>query len=324
MPTRLLLITVLTLLTSSCGGGDKHLPSSNPPEYDPKKVYASPSTSAAPSSQPSLQPVKPEPPHAAADVPCEQLPIDPADPEKPPTLCGGGSGGTGGSGGWGGAGGGGETGPPADATTKHPSYRLEFRSAIVSTDPNNNPAQSQASAIVRLDAQHESASGAVPKYTGQGMIAYQTGPLPNWNACDPLVRGQGTIPLRVFQAFIHVDPPQGGANASQGGSAKIELLYGILGMSQETSTGMHYMLNYRCVPNPPELDPFWSTMYVSGRGEVSTDPMKMFLLKDWSYVGKDGVVATKTLTSTCGGMCDQEVATFTLREGDDSQAAKPK
>ncbi|HSL05407.1 MAG TPA: hypothetical protein VK901_17905, partial [Nitrospiraceae bacterium] len=95
------------------------------------------------------------------------------------------------------------------------SYVLEFRSRIVSTS-QVDPAQSQASAIIRLDAQHEGTSGAEPKYTGQGVVAYLTGPLPNWNACDPLVRGQGTIPLRVFQAFIHVDPPQGDANASQG------------------------------------------------------------------------------------------------------------
>ncbi|HSL05723.1 MAG TPA: hypothetical protein VK901_19545, partial [Nitrospiraceae bacterium] len=76
--------------------------------------------------------------------------------------------------------------------------------------------------------------------------------------------------------------------------------------------------------NPPELSPFWSSMYVSGRGEVSTIPEQMFLLKDWTYVGQNGVVATKTLRSTCGGMCDQEIATFTLREGDGSGASSQK
>jgi hypothetical protein len=50
----------------------------------------------------------------------------------------------------------------------------------------------------------------------------------------------------------------------------------------------------------------------------------MFLLKDWRYVGKDGVVATKTIRSTCGGMCDQEVATCTLREGEGSDPSSPK
>jgi len=65
-------------------------------------------------------------------------------------------------------------------------------------------------------------------------------------------------------------------------------------------------------------------LLLSGGGEVSTDPMQMFLLKDWTYVGRDGVVATKTLRSTCGGLCDQEVAIFTLREGDGSGASPPK
>jgi hypothetical protein len=37
-----LIFIVALLLTQGCGG-DKHLPSSNPPEYDPKRVYSSPS-----------------------------------------------------------------------------------------------------------------------------------------------------------------------------------------------------------------------------------------------------------------------------------------
>ena len=213
---------------------------------------------------------------------------------------------------------------PADCgCVIHGDYVLEFSSRIVSTS-KVDPAQSQASAIIRLEASGEETPNGETKYTGQGMLAYQTGPLPNWNACHPLVRGQGTIPMRVFQAFIHVEEPSDEAKASQRGSANIELLYGILGMSQETSTGQHYMLNFKCALNQPELVPFWSTMYISGRGEVSTDPMKMFLLKDWTYVGRDGVVATKTLRSTCGDTCDQEVATFTLREGDGSEASPLK
>ena len=213
--------------------------------------------------------------------------------------------------------------PPDCGCMIHGNYVLEFQSMIVSTD-KSEPAQSQASAVVRLETQDEGKSDDGPKYTGQGTIAYKTGPLPNWNVCDPLVHGQGTVPLRVFQAFIHVEEPQSGTVASRGGSAKIELLYGILGLSQETSTGMHYMLQHKCVPNPPEFSPFWSSMYISGHGEVSTVPEKMFLLKDWTYVGQNGVVATKTLKSTCGGMCDQEIATFTLREGDGSGASPQK
>jgi hypothetical protein len=184
-----------------------------------------------------------------------------------------------------------------------------------------DPAQSQASAIIPLVVSGEVSPSGETKYIGQGMISYQTGPLPNWNACDPLVKGQGSVPMRVFQAIIHVNPPQGGAKASQGGSAKIELLYGIIGGSQETNTLMPYMLNHQCVLNKPLPYSFWSPMYISGRGEVSTDPMRMFLVKDWTYVGQDGVVATKTLRSTCGGMCDQEVATFTLKEAEGSERA---
>jgi hypothetical protein len=316
MSSRLFILLSVALFAAGCGGGDKHLPSSNPPEYDPKKVYATPAPLLA------MPPDKPASLGKDVPDPCEKQPKKPQKPDEPPIVCGGGAG-RDGEPIAGGGGGGGRTERPADLTAKHPSYVLEFRSMIMSTS-KVDPAQSQASAVIPLVVSGEVSPGGETKYIGQGMIAYQTGPLPNWNACDPLVEGKGTVPMRVFQAFIHVDPPQGGLNLSQGGSAKIELLYGILGMSQETSTGMHYMLNYRCVPNPPDPESFWSTKYVSGRGEVSTIPEQMFLLKEWTYVGRDGVVATKTLRSTCGGMCDQEVATFTLKEGGGSGASPPR
>ena len=50
MPARLFLLLCMALESASCGGGDKHLPSSNPPEYDPKKIYTAP---AAPPSAPA-------------------------------------------------------------------------------------------------------------------------------------------------------------------------------------------------------------------------------------------------------------------------------
>ena len=56
MRTRVLLIALAALLTTSCGGGDKHLPSSNPPEYEPKKVYSAPSPAP---SRPPAQLAKP-------------------------------------------------------------------------------------------------------------------------------------------------------------------------------------------------------------------------------------------------------------------------
>jgi hypothetical protein len=213
--------------------------------------------------------------------------------------------------------------PPDCGCVVHGDYILEFSSRIVSTS-RDDPAQSQASAAIRLEANEEESPNGETAYKGQGMITYQTGPLPQWNKCHPLVQGQGTVPMRVFQAFIHVDESPSELSAFKGGSAKIELLYGILGMSQETSTGWHYLRERKCELNEPLLNPVWSPRYVSGRGEVSTDPMKMFLLKDWTYVGRDGVVATKTLRSTCGGMCDEEVATFTLKAGDGSEASPPK
>ena len=206
----------------------------------------------------------------------------------------------------------------------HGDYILEFQSRIVSSDPDGDPAQSQASALIRLEVSEEETSSAATKYTGQGMIAYKTSPLPNWDPCTARVYGQGTVPMRVFQAFIHIEEPLGEQTASSKGSAKIQLLYGLLGGSQEYSTGMPSYVNFKCVPNTPIPFSFWSPMYISGRGEMSDDPMQMFLVKDWTYVGQDGVVATKTLKSTCGGMCDQEVATFTLREGDESKPSPSK
>ncbi len=321
MQTRMLFVLIILFLNQSCGGGDKHLPSSNPPEYDPKKVYTAPAGPAPSLAQLVMPPDTTASPRKAVPDPCERPLKKPPGPGEPPIACGGvsgrdeglmvGEGGTGGRSGGGTGGGGSGSERPA---ARNPSYVLEFRSMIVSSDPDGDPAQSQASAVIPLVATGEVSPSGETKYIGQGMIAYQTGPLPNWNACDPLVEGKGTVPMRVFQAFIHIEEPPGESNVSSGGSAKIELLYGILGMSQETSTGWHYMLNFKCALNQPMLAPFWSPRYISGRGEVSTDPMKMFLLKDWTYVGRDGVVATKTLRSTCGGMCDQEVATFMLKE----------
>ncbi len=331
----LCVLVILLLLNQSCGGVDRHLPSSNPPEYDPKKVY---STAAEPTpslAQSAMSPDKPASVSKAAPDSCEKKPKKPPKPGEPPTGCSevsgredkpiAGEGGTGGGSGGGSSGGGGGGERPARPTGEHPSYVLEFRSMIVSSDPDGDPGQSQASAVIPLVASGEVSPRGEMKYVGQGMITYQTGPLPNWEPCTALVRGQGRLPMRVFQAFIHVERPPSRSNVSHGGSAMIELLYGIVGGSQETTTGgIPAYINYQCVPNKPKPYSFWSSHYISGRAEVSGDPMEMFLVKNWTYVGQNGVVATKTLRSTCGGMCDQEVATFTLREGDDSGASTPR
>ena len=49
MSGRFLILLIVALLSYGCSA-DKHLPSSNPPEYDPKKVYTAP---AAPPSAPA-------------------------------------------------------------------------------------------------------------------------------------------------------------------------------------------------------------------------------------------------------------------------------
>ena len=61
MPTRLLLLVIAALLNHACGGGDKHLPSSNPPEYDPKKVYTAPSQLPVQLPIQLQKPIDPEP-----------------------------------------------------------------------------------------------------------------------------------------------------------------------------------------------------------------------------------------------------------------------
>jgi hypothetical protein len=71
MPTRLVLLLSLALLSHGCGGGDKHLPSSNPPEYDPKKVYTVPA--ALPNTAAVVQPVVPLPSSPAKSPPMDRV-----------------------------------------------------------------------------------------------------------------------------------------------------------------------------------------------------------------------------------------------------------
>lgn len=65
---RVVLLLSVVLLPVGCGG-EKHLPSSNPPEYDPTKVYTAPATSVA-------KPVEPGPP------PIQLPPLEPGPNEK--------------------------------------------------------------------------------------------------------------------------------------------------------------------------------------------------------------------------------------------------
>ncbi|HBR49488.1 MAG TPA: hypothetical protein DEA71_05325, partial [Nitrospira sp.] len=58
MDFRLPILVVTMLFTPSCIGGDKHLPSSNPPGYDPNKVYTAPVVPPSASSIP-IPPTQP-------------------------------------------------------------------------------------------------------------------------------------------------------------------------------------------------------------------------------------------------------------------------
>ena len=68
MSARVILLLSVMLLPVGCGG-EKHLPSSNPPEYDPTKVYTAPATSVA-------KPVAPGPP------PIQLPPLEPGPNKK--------------------------------------------------------------------------------------------------------------------------------------------------------------------------------------------------------------------------------------------------
>jgi hypothetical protein len=72
---RLLIFLATMLFGVSCSGGDRHLPSSNPPEYDPKKAAITP---AAPPSVPAtvVKPSEPGPP------PIQLPPLEPGPNEK--------------------------------------------------------------------------------------------------------------------------------------------------------------------------------------------------------------------------------------------------
>jgi hypothetical protein len=207
------------------------------------------------------------------------------------------------------------------------SYILEFQSVIISKNmPRrpHGPVQSQASGMVRLEAQDEGKDSAEPSFRGQGQLSYETTPLPvpvdppctRWNQ----TQGKGVTYFRVENARIVIGDQQGRNDIPKGGSAEIELLFGI-GKIEETT--IPTLCN---VPVPPMPNPFFTVMFIMGRTENtgSGDPLVLWRVKDWTYVGQNGVVATKTLKSTCKGLCDQEVSTFTLREDSGAEVPPPQ
>jgi hypothetical protein len=179
------------------------------------------------------------------------------------------------------------------------AYILEFRSRIVSNEPTA-PAESVAAGNVTLTLVE-----GKDMYRGSGLLGYQTGPPPNRDPCTSLIVGHGTTRLDVAGMFIRLSE-RTGTGGSQVASADIELHY-LIHPTNETER-LYTMVNYQCVPGEVVPNPFFYSLYAVSRGAEEIN-----LLKGWTYVGRNGVVATKTLHGNCGALCE-DVTVFTLKE----------
>ena len=182
------------------------------------------------------------------------------------------------------------------------SYVLEFQSRIISNEPSA-PVESVAAGKVTLTLVE-----GKDMYRGSDMLGYQTGPPPNRDPCSSLIMGHGTTRLDVAGLFVKLSERTGTAG-SQVVSADIELHY-LIHPTNETER-LYTMVQYQCVPGELVPNPFFYSLYAVSRGAEEIN-----LLKGWTYVGRNGVVAIKRLTSNCGGLCDQEVSIFTLKEAE--------
>ena len=189
------------------------------------------------------------------------------------------------------------------------SYVLEFRSRIISTEPTE-PVESVAAGKVVLT----SVEGKEGWYRGSGMLGYQTGPPPNRDPCTTLVMGHGTTRFDVAGMSITLSE-RTDSSGHQTGSANIELHY-LIHPTNETERPVSYP-NGECAPGKPLPYPFFYGHYAVARGGVEVN-----LLKGWTYVGRNGVVATKVLRGNCGDYCEDETV-FTLKEAH-NQASPPK
>jgi hypothetical protein len=176
-------------------------------------------------------------------------------------------------------------------------YVLEFQSRIVDRD-DTAPAESVAAGKVRLTFVE-----GKDMYSGSGTIGYQTGPPPNRDPCSNLIMGHGTTRLDVAGLFITIieDTP----------SADITLHY-VIHPTSETERPIAYP-DGQCAPGKPLPYPFFYGKYAVSRGVPEIN-----LLKGWTYVGRDGVVATKTLRGRCGDFCE-DLTVFTLKEAEGSE-----
>jgi hypothetical protein len=183
-------------------------------------------------------------------------------------------------------------------------YVLEFQSRIVDSEPTA-PAESVAAGKVRLTFVE-----GKDMYSGSGTIGYQTGPPPNRDPCSNLIMGHGTTRLDVAGMFIKIVEGTG-AGGGQTGSADIELHY-LIHSTNETERPIAYP-DGQCAPGKPLPYPFFYGKYAVSRGVPEIN-----LLKGWTYVGRDGVVATKTLRGRCGDFCE-DLTVFTLKEAEGSE-----
>ena len=179
------------------------------------------------------------------------------------------------------------------------AYILEFQSRIVDREPTA-PAESVAAGNVTLTFVE-----GKDMYRGSGLLGYQTGPPPNRDPCTSLIMGHGTTRLDVAGMFIRLSE-RTGTGGSQVASADIELHY-LIHLTNEMER-LYTMVNYQCVPGELVPHPFFYSLYAVSRGAEEIN-----LLKGWTYVGRNGVVATKTLHGNCGDLCE-DVTVFTLKE----------
>ncbi len=179
------------------------------------------------------------------------------------------------------------------------AYILEFQSRIVDREPTA-PAESVAAGNVTLTFVE-----GKDMYRGSGLLGYQTGPPPNRDPCTSLIMGHGTTRLDVAGMFIRLSE-RTGTGGSQVASADIELHY-LIHLTNEMER-LYTMVNYQCVPGELVPHPFFYSLYAVSRGAEEIN-----LLKGWTYVGRNGVVATKTLHGHCGDLCE-DVTVFTLKE----------
>jgi hypothetical protein len=193
-------------------------------------------------------------------------------------------------------------------------YELHFESSIVSRNPMQS-VRSQATGSAKLTGSDKpwklKPDGKNYRlYDGTGTVQITTQPGPERDPCEALIAGSSTSELRVVDTYIQITPPQVENGTQTGGKANIVLAYSFSMGGGETETTTT-MVNFQCVPRDVAPLPYWWMSYGTSRG-----PQEINFLRDWEYVGRDGIVARKVLTGTCGGLCNEERSVFTLRRAE--------